>query len=526
MSTHILQLRRLALQYPSVVLTQAFDLELYPSEILGVIGANGSGKSTFLKTLLGEHSHYTGEIVQKECPFYLPQNAMAQGNCTLRSYLFSFLPHLATLEQSLSRAEAEGIPAPLSYADDLAEFSERGGFAQEALMLQSIVSLGFQEADLERRIETFSGGERRQLALSAAFLNWPLVLLDEPTNHLDMFAIQTLVNAIQASESTFILVSHDRDFLNQVASRILLIERKEVSVFMGNYSDYESESARILLEKQRLSLRLNREIKHLKKVERDYKDWGSSREKFKKSAGDSGFEGARAARLQKRAIQARNRVREKIEDLEQSRPWMEKNYRFEMAAASVPKGTCLTLQGLSVQLGGKALFETVSLLCAWGERWAISGANGIGKSHLMRALWQGFRKEDPTVQWGKSVRLAYLPQDIQAEDCMVKTLFSPVQYQQARHLMGCFKLRKELFEYSCLSLSEGELRKVFWVRILLEAPNVLLLDEPTSHLDLPSILFLEQILMSFKGTLILVSHDLAFVERLCPYKRALEVCEV
>jgi ATPase subunit of ABC transporter with duplicated ATPase domains len=332
--------------------------------------------------------------------------------------------------------------------------------------------------------------------------------LDEPSNYLEEPALLRLAQALQAYRGCVVMVSHDRWLLDQVCTDIWALAQGQWRAWPGNYSIYAQAVAAEHQDRVRQKVRLEKEIIHLEGVARSYEGWGNAREKGKTAAADSGFEGARAARLQKRALVARRRVEDRIERLQAAKPWIEKEYASAFAAVQVPDGTCLTVSEL--QLPGLAPF---SFQIAWGSRWHIRGSNGSGKTTLLRTLL-GELPLPGEIYWGKPRKIGYLPQRLPLCRERPCDLFSQAQWEQARTLLGTFKVSGETFVRPMPQLSEGQQRKVHLVRLILASPNILILDEPTTHLDMPTLEKLTDMLSQFQGTLLLVTHDAFLAEAL------------
>lgn len=515
----LLQSQNLAFRYEAMLepLFSGVGLHFYQGDKVALLGHNGSGKTTLLKVLMGELGPTDGEIIRIGSMQIIRQEDQLEGTGTVLEALLSSHTRYAELYLEMTRLEAEGIPDPLSYADVVASFSDLGGFDLLTEMTQMVVDLGFSETTLKMSVAQLSGGERRLLKLMSAFLlPDDLLILDEPSNYLDESAIAFLVKKIQGFAGACLIVSHDRWFLDQTVTKVLELEHRKVTEYKGDYSTFRDTKEGIFREKLRKKEKLESEIGKLEQVERSYKVWGARKEKEKSGAADKGFIGARAAKLQKRGILAKERMHDRIEDLKETKPWIDKQYQIAFEKTQLPSGTCLLLQDLSFAYD-EPLLEHLALTLEWGERLALSGSNGSGKSTLIKLMLAELEPWSGQVMWSKGVELAYLPQLWSDPEGLstVAELFTEEESSQARIMLGALRVKGDLFYASFAALSEGQKRKIRLVRLILDKPNVMILDEPTTHLDYESVEMLESALEDYPGTLILVTHDKYLRERLC-----------
>jgi ATPase subunit of ABC transporter with duplicated ATPase domains len=491
---------------------------IYSGDKIGLLGYNGSGKSTLLDIVKGQKSPDTGEIArQTENIFYLRQEDYAVGNIDVQNYLTSSRPKLHHLYEEINAIEKARIPDPIKYAELLNEFKELDGYEFIQRIKKIITIFGFPEEDMERRVDTFSGGERRLLKLASGFVEeYDLFLLDEPTNYLDDAGIEFLINAIHSSRAAFLIVSHDRWFLDETVKEILEIERKKIQEYTGNYSVFINTKETELKEKTRKKKKIESEIKHLRELERSYKIWAKRREKDKIGAGDKGFISHRAAKLMKRSIQSKERIQKRIEELKQTKPYIEKWYDFRFENTFVPKGACLTVNRLAEKINDRLLFKEFCFTTGWGEKVAILGPNGSGKTTLLEIILNIKAPDEGEVIWSGQTNVGYLPQQWNPDDDEkeVSELFREDQWDRARILLGCLKVKGGNFHKMLGGLSEGQKRKIKLVSLIMSEPNVLILDEPTTHLDYVTVEILEKALKDFKGTIILVTHDKFLRERI------------
>lgn len=509
----LLQASGLGYRYPDQPdpLFEGLELTLYAGEHVALLGVNGSGKTTLLNLLSGTLPLQTGEVVRRAGGLSLRQEDRLTGSRTDETVLDAALatyPDVGPLRQALRAQEAAGVPDPLRYAELLTEFAERGGFELETTLHTELGALGYDPDLLARPLHELSGGERRLLWLTAAFARpQALYFLDEPTNYLDERGAAYLTRKVREAPAACLVVSHDRRFLDETATGTLELARGSLRRFRGNYSSFWAQKEAEYQDRVRRSGKLKRDIAGLREQERTYKVWGARKEKEKSGAADRGFVGARAARLMRRGLQAKERLQDRITDLEEAKPWVEKRYTVAFEPVPAPPGVCLSADV-------RVLGRRVSLTVEHGERWTVAGANGAGKTTLLRALL-GVGETPGRVVWDKAARVGYLPQrwDETLDAVTLESRFARDDHPRARLLLGALGVSGAAFGGPLGSLSEGQKRKTELVRLILEKPNVLVLDEPTTHLDYVGVEGLEAALLNFAGTLFLVTHDRYLQER-------------
>lgn len=504
--------------------------ELNPGQKVGVLGANGAGKSTLLGLVQGLWCPEQGVIERNFTEaFVLLQEDLASGDGDVLNYFLLQEPALWELHQQIKQQELAGWPDPLHYANLTQRFLEAGGFEHLRLIEQAVVHFGFEPAVLSRSLTALSGGERRLLCLAAGLVRpKALWLLDEPTNYLDLTASERLVKALRQSRQTMLLVSHDRWFLDEVCSHTLELERGQLRLYSGNYSVFDSTKAQEHQEALRKKEKLEREIVKLREIERTYTAWGHDREadKYRPVEGkkDKGYIGAKAAKLQGRALQAKERMALRIAQLEEAKPWVDKERSLAFKPVQVPQGRCLQAQGLALCLGTKTVLHDLSFSLEWGQKLWLKGRNGSGKSSLIAVLLGHINPKAGEVFWSGRARIGYLPQHSSGLDPQQRVVdgFSLSQRQEAQTLLGSLRVAGDAFERPLGQLSLGQQRKVALVQLLLQAPNVLILDEPTTHLDYQSVEMLEQALQNFAGSVVLCTHDRYLAQRVTQQVLALD----
>jgi ATPase subunit of ABC transporter with duplicated ATPase domains len=415
----------------------------------------------------------------------------------------------------------------VAYSKLINEFEEKNGYTFIQRIEKILDLLGFSSDIRNRPVNTLSGGEKRLLKLATGFIReCDLYLLDEPTNHLDDTGIHYLIKALQSTPAAFIVVSHDRWFLDQTIEKNLEIEQRAIKDYTGNYSIFHQTKQTEIKTKLRKKEKIETEISKLKSMERKYRTWSKRKEKQKnvryrrdgdKKSVDKGNISHKAAKLMKRSIQAKDRINKKISDLEQSKPYIERWYDFQFDRVKTHRGSCMSANMLAKSYGEKRLFENLSFTVDWGEKVALTGPNGSGKTTLLNMLLKKEKPDSGEVIWKSLTRIHYLAQQWNPaqDNRIIAQLFSKERHNRARTMIGVLKimvhgnvLGKKLGE-----LSQGQKRKIKIVELILSAPNVIILDEPTTHLDYQTVEIMEKALDNFNGTIILVSHDRFLRER-------------
>lgn len=534
----LVRFKHVSFQYPGqkAPLFEDVSFSLCSGERVGLLGPNGSGKTTLLRLIFGDiqgtgikkqgnlNSNKKFEPVEGEVFRYTNRIAMVEQNKCLveeNADVMSFLitnSRLRELFERVRQMERNGVPDPIAYAETINEFAMLGGFEIIETLKRSLVSWGLTKDIIEKPLGTLSGGEQRLIYLLKEFLKRAeLYLLDEPTNFLDDHCREILSKAINFTDSTFLIVSHDRWFLDQVVTRILEIERRKVLIYSGNYTIFYETKQRERLEKQREARKIEHKIRHLREVQRRYRIWGMRKEKEKIGAGDKGFISGRAARLLRKSARAKERIEKEIEELKRVKPFVERIHRIRIKDVKLYTGVCVSAFQLVKKFGNKLLFNELSFSIMWGDKVVITGPNGSGKTTLIRILLGEIPPDSGAVEWSKKPLIGYLPQITESP----KDTRSPVERfgddikSKALDMLGCLGIRGDLLRTSLDRMSEGMRKKVLLIETLISEPEVLILDEPTTHLDFQSIELLQEALERWNGTLILVTHDRYLRERVC-----------
>jgi ATP-binding cassette subfamily F protein 3 len=496
--------------FGSKLLLEGVDWLITPQDRVGLVGRNGSGKTTLLKMLAGLESPDEGSVVVAKgiTRGYLPQEGLALSGRTVFEECLSVFDDLRQMErelEALTRRMAELDPASEEYQQAAerfarldAEFRQRDGYALEAQVGTVLAGLGFAKRDWTRRTEEFSGGWQARIALAKLLLARPnLLLLDEPTNHLDLEARNWLEEYLAAYPYAFVLVSHDRYFLDVTVNRIVEIWNRRLHFYQGNYSRY-LEARRQRIEQLEAAARLQQErIRQLETFINRFR-----------------YTASRA-----RQVQSRIKELERIQRIEVPPEDPEFHFRFPQPK---PSGRVVAeARNLGKRYGDHVVFRGVNFTIERGERIALVGPNGAGKSTLIRMLAGLEPPTEGELRLGHNVEPDYFAQDQYKElNPNVRVLddlaeLAPRSTQtELRTLLGCFLFSEDDVFKPIGVLSGGERNRYALARLLLRPSNFLLLDEPTNHLDLRAKDVLLEALQQYEGTLVFVSHDRYFIDRL------------
>lgn len=492
------------------VLTDAF-LHVNAGERIGLVGRNGSGKTTLLRLIVGTESPDAGTIYRKQRLMigYLAQLPDYPGK-NGRDVLYTAFSELMQLGDAMRALESEMASSdnlePLldKYGALQTRYEQSGGYVIDSKVNAMIDGLRLTRF-VDRPFDTLSGGERTKIGLALALLQEPeLLILDEPTNHLDLEAMTWLESFLRDSPSTLLLVSHDRVFLDAVATRIVECEDGELMSFDGNYSSFVAQKEKLLLDQFHAYTEQQKKIKKMKETIRQLRQWANEgnppNEKFYRRAKSMEKALARIETIKKPRLEA---IQPDITFTANGRTGRDV---FEVVDASV------TYE--------QAVFKNVSFYAGHGQRIAIVGPNGSGKSTLLKLLLGEIEPTSGDVRRAERARIGYLSQHVQFDDSqrLIEAFRDRIAVDEgkARQLLAQFLFYGASVFKPVGNLSGGEKMRLMLAILMHTDINVLVLDEPTNHLDIESREALEEALDRFTGTLVVVSHDRYFLNKLFP----------
>jgi ATP-binding cassette, subfamily F, member 3 len=486
-------------------------------------GPNGAGKTTLLRALIGETSLQGGELAfQKGTRIALhDQRPPLERGLSLREYVLSGATDLLALEDELRRLEqamSQGDHSDATmrrYGEAQARLEHAGGYDWRERATAVLRGLGFRDEHLDRRLETFSGGELTRASLGRALGGDPdLLLLDEPTNHLDVESLEWLERELQSLDAGILIVAHDRWFLEAVTNAVLELEAGRSTYFAGPWHEWRIEKASRLQAASKTAGRIGADIERL---ERFVARFRASTEKM-----------ARKAQVKMRQIERYEKERAKATDEIELLTRRNKKLGFEFLKPARSGRTVVEAAGLSVGIGDRLLLDDVSFAIERGEHIALVGPNGSGKTTLLETILEKREAQGGSVRLGHGVEAAYFSQQEMELDTRGSVLqcvqrATGLQRPDAQKLLGRFLFSGwSEHEKPVVALSGGERRRLALAIVVASGANFLVVDEPTNHLDLESREALEAALEAFPGTVLLVSHDRALLDAVAQRTLAIE----
>ncbi len=478
-------------------------------EKAALIGINGAGKTTLLKIITGEYEADSGEIViQKGATVgYLSQVIDVQSEKTIyeemldaKKDIIEMEKHIRQLEKDISCLSGEDLNTAMKeYAKTTERFESLDGYAWKSQINGVLKGLGFSDSEYNIPIRSLSGGQKTRVALSRLLLTRPdLILLDEPTNHLDMDAIRWLETFLSTYKGAVLIVSHDRFFLDRVVTKVIEIEQGASQVFSGNYSLYADKKRAKREAQMKEYLNQQQEIRHQQDVITRLKSF--NREKSIRRA------------------ESREKMLDKIDIIE--KPLMDQSrMRISLEPETVSGNDVLMIEGLSKSFGDRHLFKNLTLNISRGEKVGLLGANGTGKTTLLKIINRYLRGDSGQIRYGSKVSIGYYDQEQHILNDE-KTIFDEISdaypkltNTRIRNVLAAFLFTGDRVFEKIGHLSGGEKGRISLAKLMLSNANFLILDEPTNHLDIMSREILEDAIRDYGGTVLYVSHDRYFINR-------------
>ncbi|MCL9971444.1 ABC-F family ATP-binding cassette domain-containing protein [Anoxybacillus kestanbolensis] len=502
----ILQVNQLSKSYGAEQVLSDIKLEIQEKDRIALVGRNGAGKSTLLKIIAGQLSYDTGEIIKPKHVTigYLDQYTGLQAHRSIwEEMLDVFAPlqqiekQLRELEQQMSLHDADYERLLEQYDRLQTEFKEKGGYQYEADIRSVLHGLRFSQYDYTTKVSTLSGGQRTRLALGKLLLTRPdLLILDEPTNHLDMETLQWLEQYLKNYDGAILIVSHDRYFLDQIVTQVYELSRTKIKKYVGNYTSYLQQRAEQFEQQLKLYEKQQEEITKLK----DFIQRNIARASTTKRA-----------QSRRKQLEKMNIIDKPLGDEKSA------SFRFEIER---PSGNdVLTANNLAI--GYDHIIATnLSFRITRGDSIALIGPNGIGKSTLLKTIIKQLHPKQGEIRYGTNVQIGYYDQE-QAQLTSNKRVIDELwdedrlrTEKEIRTILGNFLFSGDDVLKPVQTLSGGEKARLALAKLMMKKANVLVLDEPTNHLDLDSKEVLEQALIEYPGTIIFVSHDRYFINKI------------
>ncbi len=498
-------LNNITFEFGARTIVEDATWHIQPGERIGLIGYNGTGKSTLLKLFVGEYAPSAGTVERsRETTIgYLHQDLLSfDTNDSILEVAMGAFEKIKELEkeiEDLGKFLEKNTDEKLleKYTDLLHELEVRGGYEIHHKTEEVLQGLGFANTDLQRAYREFSGGWRMRVLLAKMILQQPdILLLDEPTNHLDLPSIEWLEKYLTHYQGSVVIVSHDKYFLNRMVTKIVELYQQQLHIYTGNYDFYEKEKA-VRIDMQQ-------------KAFENQQDYIRQQERFVERFKAKASKAAQAQSIQKRL----NRL-DRVENVTLERP----NLRINFQVEKQPGKIIATLKHATKKFGDLIIIENAHAEINRGDKIALIGANGKGKSTLLRMI-AGTEEFDGERVWGHNVQESFYAQhQLEALNMNVdileemKNAGSGKTELELRSLLGCFLFSGEDVEKKIKILSGGEKARVALAKVITGKANFLMLDEPTNHLDIHSVELLIESLKKYEGTMILVSHDRYFISK-------------
>lgn len=507
----IVKLSDIHKSFGSDAVLDGLKAHFYAGEKVGMIGPNGCGKTTIFRLILGQTQPDIGKVVKRKGlrVGYLPQEPVFDGEKTILEEMYAELAELLRIQEAiedasrqLSGSSGAGLDAAMRRYDRLChDFEVKGGYKYETKIHKILDGLGLQENLYHVKTSALSGGQLSRLGLAKALLSeTDLLLLDEPTNHLDLQSTIWLEDFLKSYGGGAIIISHDRYLLDSVVCKIAEVGNGQCKIWKGSYNDYMKHREKFLLHQQR------RYTKFTEMVEktRDFIARNKDKEGMRKTAR------GRAKRLDKLLANEQGLP---------ERPRQERTAKFTFSAARSRSDLVIRCEDLAKSFGELTLFDKLTFDVLSGTRLGITGPNGTGKSTFLKLALGQIEPSAGTIRMGESLTVGYLdqharhldPDNTVLEEAMSAQTELPAEKVRSR--LGAFSFVGDDVFKKTSQLSGGQQNRLMLCKIMLQEPDVLVLDEPTNHLDIPTRETLERVLKDFDGTIIVVSHDRFFLDK-------------
>ena len=508
----ILTVNNIQQSFGEEVILQNVTFEMQKGERVGLVGVNGSGKTTLFKVLTGEYTPDTGSVVfgKDTVLGYMEQHVCRDFHKTAFEEVMTVFAPLLRMERELedlntllsAHPGGEDLERLILRQTDLNDrFVDAGGLTCRSRARSALMGLGFSEDQLENRVGVLSGGQKAKLQLAKMLLGGAnLLLLDEPTNHLDIQAVEWLEDFLKNYNGAYIVISHDRYFLDKVTQRTLEMEGKSVTSYKGNYSRYLELRAEHRLAMQRVYESTQKEITRIEGIIEQQRRWNQERNYV--------------------TIASKQKQIDRLEATLEKPEAEPESIRFQFKASRRGGNDVLTAQDLSLSFGGPPLFEHVNLEIKHQEKVFLIGPNGCGKTSLFKILLGQYTPDSGSVRLGSAIDVGYYEQSqlsLHDEKTVMDEIWDlhPQMTQtEVRSALAVFLFKGEDVFKPVGALSGGERARVLLLKLMLSKANFLLLDEPTNHLDIGSCEALEDALSGYDGTLFVVSHDRYLINKL------------
>ena len=520
----LLKVQGLKKAYHNKIILDDITFEVHKNDRIGLIGINGSGKSTLMKIIVGKENLDEGYIWKKPnlAIGYLPQNVknipdtLNAGQVLLsgNSQWLRLKDKLRDLEVEMNNNYTQAKLRKYSKLQD--EFERSGGYGlfDEAELL--FAKLGFDKEQWKLNYHQLSGGEKTRLLLGKILLNKPdLLLLDEPTNHTDINTMDWMSELLVEKSFTSLLISHDRNFMDKTVNKIVELEENNISIYQGNYSDYRSEKDRQILKQKRRYEKIKKEKIRLKKMIEQQRDWFN---KGHQAAGTNGHLRSKSKKLAKRFKAFKSRLN-RLEKKEVKKPNTNEKMSLEFGQSSRSARDIIKFFSVTFNYkNSENLFRDLTFNIKRGDVVAIIGQNGIGKTTLLKLLLGKLEPTEGEINVNPNLNLGYFSQELEDLELDKSPLDIVrrvgIKADQARALLDNLQLYGNEVFGPTYNLSIGQRVRVVLAQLICQQPDLLILDEPTNHIDIPGRESIEESLKKYPGTILLISHDRYMIKKL------------
>jgi ATP-binding cassette subfamily F protein 3 len=501
----LIKFQNVSFSFGADVILDDVTFQINPGEKVGIVGNNGAGKTTLFRMITGELFSNSGEVVMGKdvAVGYMEQHPLTNCTQTLFNEMDSAFAEIHSIRHEMERIEAEmgkenaDLDKLTAYYGNLQEtFEKKGGYQLEYKISRILLGVGFKKSDYNRNIAEFSGGEKNRVHLAKLLLSEPdILLLDEPTNHLDIEGINWLENFLQQWEKTIVIISHDRYFLDKVTNRTLELENHEIKSYRGNYSAYIQQKTQQLVLQEKMYTLQKADIE--KKQEFIRRNIAGQKTK-----------------------QAKSRIIE-LEKMKKIAPPAHRvQYQLSFPAGQRGGNDVLHIEDLNKSFEDRKIISSFNYLIRKGDKVGLIGANGSGKTTLLKMITGSLAQDSGSITLGSHIDVGYFSQNLENQN-LENTIIEEVwqadpkkTMQEMRSYLAQFLFYDEDVFAIIKNLSGGERSRVELAKLILSGINFLILDEPTNHLDIFAKMALEESLSAFSGTILVVSHDRYFLDKI------------